>query len=591
MNSSAIPACRHRGEEIGQERWVCRSPRIFAPLGYVSGGTCRFHCPYVDHDGDGAKSPEAVCGPIRVQPRPELFALAMISAPRPAPTVNRTIAEVRHGGFTQRLRVFAEPGSVVAGPPGVEIARNRNRLGMWPNWLQAAEYLLGQTAAPYLVLFEDDLELAACAALALQYAVQTLPTDSFGLATLFTTRLFVSNRVMWQGWSTLDSPPWGSLGYCFSRDSLRELIRSSAVRGHKSSTDTDGVVSRGMVEIGRKVYAHVPSLCGHAGEGNSTVGHRANEEFLALRFDRDFHDYLDAEERAAPPPVVDAPGGEAPHGRRKNAHDSSPLPRDSDPADRPPVMQGNRPRTDSAASLPPVQSLWIGGRLSRIEQLCVASFLALGHRFHLYVYDEVRDVPPGAVVCDAAGILPPDALYKSRSGLSGRSMSTHSNLFRYKLLAERGGWWVDMDVIGLRPLPGASADVAGWEDHQNVNTAVLHAPVGSQLMEAALREAGRYERSSGEGMTGPRLITRLLRELGRLDSALPVHCFYPVHWSEFRRVIEPGQPLPSESYTLHLWNQFWGRNRLDKDARFHPTSMLGQVQERIPLKSVSCLKP
>ena len=31
------------------------------------------------------------------------------------------------------------------------------------------------------------------------------------------------------------------------------------------------------------------------------------------------------------------------------------------------------------------------------------------------------------------------------------SLAAFSNLFRYKLLLERGGWWVDTDVICLRP--------------------------------------------------------------------------------------------------------------------------------------------
>jgi hypothetical protein len=587
MDSPAIPACRHRGEETGHERWVCRSPRIFAPLGYVSGRTCRFLCPYVDHDGDGAKAVEAADGPIRVAARPELFALAMITAPRRVPTMDRSVAELRRGGFAQRLRVFAEPGSVVAASPGVEIVRNPIRLGMWLNWLQAVQYLLEQTDAPYLVLFEDDVEFAPCAALALQHAVQTLPADRFGLATLFTPRQFVTSLPMWLGWSALGSQPaWGSQGYGFSRNSLGKLFRSSAVRGHASSEDTDGVVSRGMIEVGRRVYAHIPSLSAHAGDGNSTVGHAASEAFSALRFDRDYRGYVDAGEATVPSPRVHAPDDGAPRGPWIREHGSFPLHRSIAPADRSLELQGD----PTAASLPTVQSLWIGSRLSRIEQLCVSSFLALGYPFHLYIYDEVGDVPCGAILCDAARIFPRDALSAGLSGVNSLSLATHSDLFRYRLLAERGGWWVDMDVIGLRPLPQASAEVAGWEDDQHVNNGVLHAAVGSRLMETAFIQASRDVGRSVRGATGPHLITRLLREFGQLECALPVQAFYPVHWSDFRRVIEPWQPLPQESYTLHLWNYFWQQNGLDKDAQFHPASMLGQVEERLSLKGFSCRK-
>jgi len=50
---------------------------------------------------------------------------------------------------------------------------------------------------------------------------------------------------------------------------------------------------------------------------------------------------------------------------------------------------------------PPVQSLWVGERLSPIEQLCVSSFLHHGHEFHLYAYGELAGVPAGAALKDA----------------------------------------------------------------------------------------------------------------------------------------------------------------------------------------------
>ena len=39
---------------------------------------------------------------------------------------------------------------------------------------------------------------------------------------------------------------------------------------------------------------------------------------------------------------------------------------------------------------PPIQSLWIGGKLSLMEQLTINSFINNGHEFHLYVYDEIE---------------------------------------------------------------------------------------------------------------------------------------------------------------------------------------------------------
>ena len=40
-----------------------------------------------------------------------------------------------------------------------------------------------------------------------------------------------------------------------------------------------------------------------------------------------------------------------------------------------------------------VQSLWIGNALSELEILSINSFLKNSHDFHLYVYDDIKNVP------------------------------------------------------------------------------------------------------------------------------------------------------------------------------------------------------
>src|SRR5262245_50707816 len=97
-----------------------------------------------------------------------------------------------------------------------------------------------------------------------------------------------------------------------------------------------------------------------------------------------------------------------------------------------------------------VQSLWIGERLGTMGRLGLASFLANGHEFHLYCYDRISDVPKGAVIRDASEILPRDQAFAYQTGFGQGSHSGGSNFFRYKLLLERGGWWVDTDVVCLQ---------------------------------------------------------------------------------------------------------------------------------------------
>ena len=83
-----------------------------------------------------------------------------------------------------------------------------------------------------------------------------------------------------------------------------------------------------------------------------------------------------------------------------------------------------------------------------MERLAVESFLRNGHSFHLYVYDDVDGVPKGAVLKDANEIIPRAEVFRN---VQDKTYAAFSDIFRYKLLAERGGYWVDTDVVCLRP--------------------------------------------------------------------------------------------------------------------------------------------
>jgi hypothetical protein len=103
--------------------------------------------------------------------------------------------------------------------------------------------------------------------------------------------------------------------------------------------------------------------------------------------------------------------------------------------------------SNSAMADTTIQSLWIGERLSTIERLSIQSFLTNGHEYHLYVYSDVGEVPSGVVLKDASSIIPRDGIFTTRG-----SLSIFSDWFRNELLFARGGYWVDLDVVCLRPL-------------------------------------------------------------------------------------------------------------------------------------------
>jgi len=206
------------------------------------------------------------------------------------------------------------------------------------------------------------------------------------------------------------------------------------------------------------------------------------------------------------------------------------------------------------------QSFWSGGTLSPYEVLCLKSFIACGHGFDLYTFDREMAVPTGVRICDASELVSEDQLFVYQTGFGQGSPSAFANLFRYKLLAERGGWWTDTDVVCLSSGVPVFAEFFARQDNKFINGALLYFEAHDPVMEHCLDEAVKSGRNVRWGETGPQLFTRALQQFGRTDrAALPEIC-YPLHWKEALEVMRPSQASALAERTrsslfLHLWNE------------------------------------
>ena len=93
-----------------------------------------------------------------------------------------------------------------------------------------------------------------------------------------------------------------------------------------------------------------------------------------------------------------------------------------------------------------VKGLWIGDALSEIEIISIKSFQKQGHIFELFTYGKVDNIPPKTVVRDGNEILDEKEIFKFND-----SYLPFSDLFRYKLMYDEGGIWVDLDMICIQP--------------------------------------------------------------------------------------------------------------------------------------------
>ena len=236
-----------------------------------------------------------------------------------------------------------------------------------------------------------------------------------------------------------------------------------------------------------------------------------------------------------------------------------------------------------------VQSVWIGRSLPPLQQLSIRSFLAHGHVYHLYTYGEVDGVPAGATIRDAREILPGDRIFSYQQGFGRGSYSAFSNLFRYQLLFDRGGWWVDTDLVCLRPFAFESSLVFATEHEDDGTThcatCALRCPAGAPLLAYCIDTVrSRDTQTLQWGEIGPQLFTTAVSHHRLTAHCAAVETFNPIDYIDFASLTAPDFDLSrlAGSHAVHFWNQMWKSRGLDPLADPPTTSACGALLARYP---------
>jgi hypothetical protein len=220
-----------------------------------------------------------------------------------------------------------------------------------------------------------------------------------------------------------------------------------------------------------------------------------------------------------------------------------------------------------------VHSLWVGDELGPLQRLAISSFLRHGHEFHLFCYEPVAGVPDGVVVRDGKDILPANAIFRYARGGGKGSVSAFSNLFRYKLLLDRGGWWVDTDVVCLKPFDFVDTVVLASEltrERKHLAASVIKLPPGHEIARRCYDAAAASDRESLRwGEIGPKLLDRVVTELGAWEHVRDTAVFSPVPWWEWETLLgDDTAYIKEETMAVHLWHELWRRAGISKDWKF-----------------------
>jgi Alpha 1,4-glycosyltransferase conserved region len=238
--------------------------------------------------------------------------------------------------------------------------------------------------------------------------------------------------------------------------------------------------------------------------------------------------------------------------------------------------------TMRASKLEPLNALWVGEQLGYLEQLCLVSGLAAGHEFRLYSYEpkKLRGVPRGIELRDAAEVMRSDRMV-TYAGTTSYALG--SNFWRYEMLGRGLGYWVDLDILLLKPFDFSRDYVFGQEQQGTINTAVMLAPSGSALVNDLRRVPEpsacpewygprrklrfHLDRLRGRpggveylqwGTFGPLMLTYLVKKHELARFALAPEVFYPINWREAPTLYGPAAHVESmlseETRAIHLYN-------------------------------------
>lgn len=256
-----------------------------------------------------------------------------------------------------------------------------------------------------------------------------------------------------------------------------------------------------------------------------------------------------------------------------------------------------------------VQGLWLGPQLGIFEQMCILSFINCGHEFHLYIYErtpktskdnediipkKMHGIPNGCIKKDGNEIVSEDDIfyYSEKQSLSGKKRITaFSNLFRYKLLHDKGGYWVDLDMICLRPFNFQREYVFSSEwtgSKQQVNAGVMKCPAKCDFAKYCYEYCENKDKSQIQwGELGPKLVEKGVEKFSLHKYVQPWEVFCPMKYNDINKALDPYiYNISNKWYAMHLWNELWNKQERKLNKSMISMRFIAQVLYNINIPDI-----
>jgi hypothetical protein len=269
---------------------------------------------------------------------------------------------------------------------------------------------------------------------------------------------------------------------------------------------------------------------------------------------------------------------------------------------------------------PIYQTFWMGKSFSNLEYMSLNSFIKNGCIVHLYTYQkEIINIPDKVIIKNASDILPKSELFTySNDGLGKSSISAFTNLFRFKLLFEKGNYWIDTDLVNIKKFNNTSPFVFTSEPQEfnykieyckknRISSFIIKIPKNSYIAYYAYLLCLESKKDVLNGVLkwgmGPKAMKSTIIKF-ELDGYVKpwyftcncaCHHFMSLFDNEYKvdmtninlknneKYINYFSNLEDkyeDTYFIHLWNQFWNRNNINKNSNFKKNSIMYELKNK-----------
>jgi len=290
--------CSFRRRSTDPDRVICLNTKQIMHTGTVSKLLCEDCCfaRIISYEEQCAllMSERPVCSvceevdTVPVKQQDKSWCVVITTAPRPIPTIKRTIASVR----VMHLEpvVFAEPDSVSV---NAHTIHNETRKGVWDNWRQAAEWALKNTNAETILMLQDDVAIHPQTKRVIQQHLW--PSSNTGFISLYTPAHYQKNNVT--GLHRVRTRAlWGACAMLWPREVLESVLQhdichkwigvpparnrhevmANRKRNRALIQNSDTAIGRIMNAMGKEMWFVTPSPAQHIAT-TSAINHGGNK--------------------------------------------------------------------------------------------------------------------------------------------------------------------------------------------------------------------------------------------------------------------------------------------------------------------------